>query len=43
MGRACNKSGVKRNANILLVAKPEGKDEEQDAVGWIILRWILER
>jgi hypothetical protein len=38
--------GEKRNAYRILVGKPEGKRdywENQDAGGWTILKWILER
>jgi hypothetical protein len=35
--------GENRNAYRLLMIKPEGKKEDQDVGGWIILGWILER
>jgi hypothetical protein len=34
--------GAKRNANRILVIKPEGK-RPQDVSVWIILKWILNR
>jgi hypothetical protein len=35
--------GAKRNANSLLVGKPEGKGPpDQDVKWWIILKWVLE-
>jgi hypothetical protein len=35
---------VTRNADRILVGKPEGKTkEDQDVDGWTILKWILER
>jgi hypothetical protein len=35
----------KRNANRIMVGKPEGKShwEDQEVVGWTILKWILDR
>jgi hypothetical protein len=37
--------GEKRNADRILVEKPEGKDhwEDQNIGGWTIIKWILER
>jgi hypothetical protein len=37
--------GEKRNAYSILVGKPEAKRplERQDVIGWIILKWILDR
>jgi hypothetical protein len=45
MGRAYGMNGAKRNANRILVRKPEGKKPlgRQDVGRWIILKWILER
>jgi predicted NUDIX family NTP pyrophosphohydrolase len=35
--------GEKRNANRILVVKPEGSHwEDRDVGAWTILRWILE-
>jgi hypothetical protein len=35
--------GEKRNANRILVGKPEGKRrwEDQDVGGWTILKWMV--
>jgi hypothetical protein len=36
--------GVKRNAYMILVGKPEGKRPHGlDVGGWIIMKWILQR
>jgi hypothetical protein len=45
MGRACSTNGEWRNAYRILVGKPEVRNhwEVQDAGGWTILKWILER
>jgi hypothetical protein len=39
MGRECSTNGVKRNAYMILVGRPEGKTpvEDQDVGGCIIL------
>jgi hypothetical protein len=42
MGRACSTNGAKRTVYRILVVKSEGKRPDQDADGWIILKWILE-
>jgi hypothetical protein len=43
MGWACSTNGEMRNTYRILVGKPEGNKEDQDVVGWIIVKWILER
>jgi hypothetical protein len=42
--RACSTKREKRNANRILVGKPEGMNHQHDknVGGWIILKWILE-
>jgi hypothetical protein len=43
MGGACSKHGERRNANKILVGKPEGKNHSKDrgVDGRIILKWVL--
>jgi hypothetical protein len=45
MGRACSTNGEERNTQRILVGKAEGKNyyDDQDKVGLIILKWILDR
>jgi hypothetical protein len=45
MDRACSMNGEKRNTYRKLVGKAEGKRplSNQDIVGLIILKWILDR
>jgi hypothetical protein len=40
---ACRTNAEKRNAYRILVGKPEGKRQDQDVSGLIILKRILEK